>query len=127
MIASKIKLDFGVGLAWRWKVEGNPLHCNFAVADTEKAAEIDDRCTHEATAINDYIDNAAHILVGCAQNLTAKNSSGFIAVEYGDRWRLLDARCRRAGGLVLFGSLGIFWKSKGGRPGGKESCDCSGS
>ena len=81
-------------------MEGAPLHCDFAVADAKKAAEIDDRGAHEATAINDHIDNAAHILVSGAQNLTAKNSSGFVAVEYGDRRRRLDARCRMVVGPV---------------------------
>jgi hypothetical protein len=123
LIAGQIKRDFGVRLAWRRKVEGAPLQCDFAVADAEKAAEIDDRGTHEAIAIDDYIDNAAHILVGGAQNLAAKNAFGFIAVEYGDRGRRLDARCRMVGGLALFGPLGIFRESKAGRPGGNENCD----
>jgi hypothetical protein len=108
-------------------VEGAPFHCDFAVADTEKAPEIDDRGTHEAAAINDYVDNATHIFVGGAQNFTPKNASGFIALEYGDRWRLPYARWRMVGGLTLSGSLGICWKRKRGRAGGNENYDCSGS
>ena len=86
LIAGKIKRDFGVSLAWRRKVQGVPFNRNFPAANPEEAAEIDDRSPHPSASIDDYINDAAHILVGGAQDLPAENALDFMVVEYPHRW-----------------------------------------
>src|SRR5262245_6789740 len=48
-----------------------PVDHDLAAADTEEAAEVDHRGAHRAAAIDDGIDDAAHVLVGGAADLTA--------------------------------------------------------
>ena len=93
LIAGKIKRDFGVSLAWRRKVQGVPFDRNFPAANPEKAAEIDDRSPHPSASIDNYIDDAAHIFVGGAQDLPAENALDFVIIEHRHRWRFYGGCC----------------------------------
>src|SRR5689334_542623 len=51
-----------------------PVDHDLAAADAEKAAEIDHCGAHRAAAVNDHVDDAAHVLVGSAANLASQNA-----------------------------------------------------
>ena len=86
-----------------------PIHRDLAAADAEKAAEIDDRGAHLAAAVDEHVDDPAHVLVGGAAHVTAENALDFVLVEDGD-FRS-DLRGRRVGGrrgCAGGGRLGFF-------------------
>src|SRR5262245_28541121 len=70
-----------------------PVDDDLAAADTEEAAEVDHRGAYRAAAIDDGIDNAAHVLVGGAADLTAEDAVGIARADHGDRWRRLRLLC----------------------------------
>ena len=71
----------GSGLAGSGKCSAAPIHRDLAAADAEEAAEVDDRGTHLAAAVDQYVDDAAHILVGGARHFPAQNALDLVVVE----------------------------------------------
>src|SRR5262245_53242887 len=65
-----------------------PVDDDLAAADTEEATEVDHRGAHRSAAIDDGIDNAAHVLVGGAANLAAEDAVGVARTDHRDRRRL---------------------------------------
>jgi hypothetical protein len=94
LIARKIKGDFGIRLArWR-KVQGVPIHGDFAATDPEETAEIDDRCTHPPAMVDNHVDDTPHIFLGSAEDLAAENTLNFMIFEHRNRGRFRAAwRC----------------------------------
>src|SRR5438105_2013611 len=69
------------------KTKGAPVDHDLTAADTEEAAEIDHRGAHHAVAADDDVDNAAHVLVGGAADLAAKDAMGVARPDHGDGGR----------------------------------------
>src|SRR5689334_15886524 len=61
-----------------------PVDHDLAAADAEEAAEIDHRGAHHAFAVDDDIDDAAHVLVGSAADLAAQNAVRIARPDHGD-------------------------------------------
>src|SRR6516165_4932063 len=74
LVSGKIKRDFDIWLAWRRKVQGAPIHRDFAAAHAEKAAEIDHCGANPAAVIDDHVDDPAHIFVGRVEHWPAENA-----------------------------------------------------
>ena len=72
-----------VWFAGRGKMQRVPIHRDLAAADAEETAEIDDRGTHLAVAVDQHIDDPAHVLVGGAEHFAAKNALDLVLVENG--------------------------------------------
>src|SRR5262249_46787473 len=87
LVAGKIKGDFGIWLTWRRKGQGAPRPRAFAAADAKKTAEVDHRGTDPAAAIDDDVDDAAHIFVGGAEHWPPENALDFVIIEHRHRRR----------------------------------------
>ncbi len=88
-------------------MERFPVHRDFAAADAEEAAEIDDRGTRLAGAVDQHVDDAPHVLIGSAADLAANDGLDFLGAKDGDR--------RLARGLGA-----LLWLRDGGLEGGSQ-------
>ena len=86
------------------EMQGAPVDHDLAAADAEEAAEIDDGCPHRAGAIDDDVDDMAHVLVSGTAHVAAEHAVRLARRDNGDRRRrrrLLRSRewlgllCRR--------------------------------
>ena len=73
LVARQLHGD-GVELFGRWEAQSIPGNGNFAAADTEEAAEVDDRGTHLSRTADDNVDDPPHIIAGGAANVLAEDA-----------------------------------------------------
>ena len=81
LVAGQFEGDRLFGLAGRRKMQRVPIHRDLAAADAEKAAEVDDGGADLAAAVDQHVDDAAHILVGWAAHFAAENALDLVLVE----------------------------------------------
>src|ERR1700689_443406 len=81
-----------------------PVNGDLAGADTQKTAKIDDRGSDLASAINEDVDNAPHVVARGAKRFNAENALELLPV---------DNRGRNAG-LLFLGVLVILRGRRGG-------------
>src|SRR5262249_49334094 len=85
----------------RAEAQRAPVDDDLATADAEEAAEIDHRGAHHAFAVDDDVDNAAHVLVGGAADLTAKDTVRVARPDHRNR-----SRRRRLLHVLRYGTSG---------------------
>ena len=113
LVAGQFERDPLAGFAGLRKMQRVPVDRDLAAADAEEAAEIDDGGAHLAGAVDQHIDDPAHILVGGAAHLAAENAFDLMFVEdghfRGGRRRRIAAGgvagIRRRGGSALSASF----------------------
>ena len=81
LVAGEFERDRAPRLARRREMQRIPVDRDLAAADAEEAAEIDDGGAHLTGAVDQHVDDPAHILVGGAAHLAAENALDLMVVE----------------------------------------------
>src|SRR5262245_28030355 len=69
------------------EVERTPIDNDLAAADAEETTEIDHRGADHAVAVDDDVDDAAHVLVSRTTDLAAEDAMSVARPDHGDRGR----------------------------------------
>src|SRR5579875_773975 len=101
LIACQVEGD-AFGLSGRREVERVPIDRDLAAADAEKTAEIDDCGARHSGLVDDDVDDAAHVLAGCARHRLTQDGLCLVLGQDGRRSRRRGGvRLARAGSGVL--------------------------